>query len=62
MVEIMGIDSEIISQVGLQLVVLVMNVCYVLNAVNVCWGLLYDVLYGSDIILQEGVMVSGYDL
>lgn len=62
MVEITGIDSEIISQVGLQLVVLVMNVCYVLNVVNVCWGLLYDVLYGSDIILQEGVMVSGYDL
>lgn len=58
----MGIDSEIISQVGLQLVVSVMNVCYVLNVVNVRWGLLYDVLYGSDIILQEGAMVSGYDL
>lgn len=45
-----NIDFEIGFVVGLQFVVLVMNVCYVFNVVNVCWGLFYDVFYGIDVM------------
>lgn len=58
-VGIQNVDDEIVCMVGLQLVVLVMNVCFVLNVFNVCWGLLYDVFYGIDVISEEGGVEKG---
>lgn len=38
---------------------LINNVCYVFNVVNVCWGSFYDVLYGIDVISNEGGVEVG---
>lgn len=63
-VVIENVDLEIVEVVGFQFVVFVFNVCYVLNVVNVCWGLFYDVFYGMDVILEiDGVEKGkGYNL
>lgn len=39
---------------------LVSNVCFVLNVVNVCWGLLYDVLYGIDVLSEDDGVEKGF--